>query len=49
MVPVSPVSLIDVQTIQVNKAADLNVASQGLTRIEARLAQAFMRRRRAGF
>ena len=32
----------DVFTIQVNKAADLNVAAQGLARIEARLAQAFM-------
>ena len=32
----------DVYTIQVNKAADLNVAAQGLARIEARLAQAFM-------
>jgi hypothetical protein len=32
----------DVTTIQVNKAADLNVAAQGLARIEARLAQAFM-------
>jgi len=32
----------DVFTIQVNKAADLNVAAQGLARIEARLSQAFM-------
>lgn len=32
----------DVFTIQVNKAADLNVAASGLARIEARLAQAFM-------
>ncbi|MEB3332174.1 MAG: portal protein, partial [Synechococcaceae cyanobacterium] len=32
----------DVFTIQVNKAADLSVAAQGLARIEARLAQAFM-------
>ena len=32
----------DVTTIQVNKAADLNVAAQGLARIEARLSQAFM-------
>jgi hypothetical protein len=32
----------DVFTIQVNKAADLNVAAQSLARIEARLAQAFM-------
>jgi hypothetical protein len=32
----------DVFTIQVNKAADLNVAAQGLARVEARLAQAFM-------
>jgi hypothetical protein len=32
----------DVFTIQVNKAADLNVADQRLTRIEARLSQAFM-------
>lgn len=32
----------DVFTIQVQKAADLNVAAQGLTRIEARLSQAFM-------
>ena len=32
----------DVFTIQVNKAADLNVAANGLARIEARLSQAFM-------
>ena len=32
----------DVFTIQVNKAADLRVALEGITRIEARLAQAFM-------
>jgi len=32
----------DVTTIQVNKAADLRVALEGITRIEARLAQAFM-------
>ncbi|MEB3360692.1 MAG: portal protein [Synechococcaceae cyanobacterium] len=32
----------DVFTLQVNKAADLNVAAQALARIEARLAQAFM-------
>lgn len=32
----------DVNTIQVDKAADLRVALEGLTRIEARLAQAFM-------
>jgi len=32
----------DVTTVQVNKAADLGVATQGLARIEARLAQAFM-------
>lgn len=32
----------DVFTIQVNKAADLRVAAEGLARIEARLAQAFM-------
>lgn len=32
----------DVFTIQVNKAQDLSVAMQGLARIEARLAEAFM-------
>jgi len=32
----------DVTTIQVNKAADLRVALEGITRIEARLAMAFM-------
>jgi len=32
----------DVQTIQTNKGSDLAVAMQGLARIEARLAQAFM-------
>ena len=32
----------DVFTIQVNKASDLRVAMEGLARVEARLAQAFM-------